>query len=118
MPEHIQVMYKLSPNYRHTYNSEFVAAFQKKECIEGGQTYPDMIRGWARDENKFRANIHGIYATASLNEYMVYVAMMLCRIFWRKDPFHFNADWTPFLEEVSEGRSFNWHKILSDNLTS
>jgi hypothetical protein len=49
---------------------------------------------------------------------MVYLAMMLCRLFGRKDPFHFNADWTPFLEEVSEGRSFNWHKILSDNITS
>jgi hypothetical protein len=117
-PEHIQVMYKLSPNYRHTFNSEFLAEFQRKECIEAGQTYPDMIRGWARDENKFRADLHGIYATASLNEYMVYVAMMLCRLFGRKDPCHFHADWTPFLEEVSEGRSFNWHKILSDNLTS
>jgi hypothetical protein len=36
-PEHIQVMYKLSPNYRHTFNSEFVAEFQRKECIEAGQ---------------------------------------------------------------------------------
>jgi hypothetical protein len=88
-PEHIQVMYKLSPNYRHTFNSEFVAAFQQKECVEGGQTYPDMIRGWARDENKFRANEHGIYATASLNEYMVYLAMMLCRLFGRKGSFSF-----------------------------
>jgi hypothetical protein len=117
-PEHIQVMYKLSPNYRHTFNSEFLVAFQRKECIEAGQTYPDMIRGWARDENKFRADLHGIYARASLNEYMVYVAMMLCRLFGRKDPCHFKADSTPFLEEVSEGCSFNWHKILSDNLTS
>jgi hypothetical protein len=117
-PEHIQVMYKLSPNYRHTYNTDFVAAFKIKECVEGGQTYPDMIRGWARDENKFRANEHGIYATTSLNEYMVYLAMMLCRLFGRKDPFHFNADLTPFLEEVSEGCNFNWHKILSDNISS
>jgi hypothetical protein len=76
-----------------------------------------MIRGWARSEAKFRADAHGIYASASLNEYMVYAAMMLCRLFERKDPCHFHADWTPFLEEVSEGRSFNWHKILSDNLT-
>jgi hypothetical protein len=49
-PEHIQVMYKLSPNYRHTFNAEFLAEFQRKECIEAGQTYPDMIRGWARSE--------------------------------------------------------------------
>jgi hypothetical protein len=115
-PEHIQVMYKLSPNYKHTFNAEFLAEFQIKECVEAGQTYPDMIRGWARCEAKFRADAHGIYASASLNEYMVYAAMMLCRIFRRKDPYHFHAHWTPFLEEVSEGRSFNWHKILSDNL--
>jgi hypothetical protein len=116
-PEHIQVMYNLLPNYRHTFNSEFFE-FQRKECIEAGQTYPGMIKGWARDENKFRVDLHGIYATASLNEYMVYVEMMLCRIFGRKDPCHFHANWTPFLEEVSEGHSFNWHKILSNNLTS
>jgi hypothetical protein len=117
-PKHIQVMYKLSPNYRHTFNKEFVAAFQQKECVEGGQTYPDMIKAWARDPNKFTANEHRIYVTASLNEYMVYLGMMLCRLFGRKDHFHFNADWTPFLEEVSEGRSFNWHKILSNNIAS
>jgi hypothetical protein len=35
-PEHIQVMYKLSPNYRHTFNDEFVVEFQRKECVEGG----------------------------------------------------------------------------------
>ena len=76
-----------------------------------------MIRGWARSEAKFRADTNGIYATTSLNEYMVYIAMMLCRLFRRKDPCHFHADWVPFLEEVSEGNGFNWHKILSDNLT-
>jgi hypothetical protein len=110
-------MYKLSPKHKHTFNAEFLAEFQRKECIEADQTYPDMIKGWARSEEKFRADSHGIYAIASLNEYMVYVAMMLCRHFERKDPCRFHADWVPFLEEVSEGNSFNWHKILLDNLT-
>jgi hypothetical protein len=116
-PEHIQVMYKLSPNPKHIFNAEFLAEFQRKECIEAYQTYPDMIKGWERCVEKFRADSHGIYATASLNEYMVYVAMILCRLFGRKDPYHFHADWVPFLEEVSEGNSFNWNKKLSDNLT-
>ena len=31
-PKHIQVMYKLSPNYRHTFNVEFVVEFQKGMC--------------------------------------------------------------------------------------
>jgi hypothetical protein len=43
-PEHIQVMYKLSPIHKHTLNSEFLAAFQQKECVEGGQTYSDIIK--------------------------------------------------------------------------
>jgi hypothetical protein len=110
-PEHIQVMYKLSPNHKHTLNSEFLAAFQQKECVEGGQSYSDMIKEWVRDKNKFRADAHGIYATASLNDYMRYLAMMLCRLYGKKDSNHFSAEWTPFLEEVSEGHSFNWHKI-------
>jgi hypothetical protein len=33
-PEHIQVMYKLSPKHKHTFNAEFLAEFQRKECIE------------------------------------------------------------------------------------
>jgi hypothetical protein len=117
-PEHIQVMYKLSPNHKHTLNSEFLAAFQQKECVEGGQSYPDMIKEWVRDKNKFRADAQGIYATASLNDYMRYLVMMLCRLYGKKDSNHFSAEWTPLLEEVSEGRSFNWHKILSDNITT
>ena len=76
-----------------------------------------MIKGWARSEANFRDDSHGIYSTSSLNKYMVYVAMMLCRLFGRKYPCHFHADWVTFLEEVLEGNSFNWHKILSDNLT-
>jgi hypothetical protein len=117
-PEHIQVMYKLPTNHKHTLNSEFLAAFQQKECKEAGQSYSDIIRAWARDENSFKAHAQGVYATASLNDYMRYLAMMLCRLFGKRDSNHFYAEWTPLLEEVSEGNSFNWHKILSDNIAS
>jgi hypothetical protein len=47
---------------------------------------------------------------------MVYVAMMLCRLFGKKSPTHFPAEWPPLLHEAAEGYSFNWNKILSDNL--
>jgi hypothetical protein len=47
---------------------------------------------------------------------MVYVAMMLCRLFGKKNPYHYLVEWVPFLEEASEGYSFNWDKILSDNI--
>jgi hypothetical protein len=110
-------MYKLSPNPKYIYNAEFIAEFQRKDCTEADLTYPNLIKGWWRCPSKFRADTHKNYATAYLNEYMVYVAMMLCRLFGKKNPYHFPADWVPFLEEASEGYSFNWSKILFDNLT-
>jgi hypothetical protein len=115
-PEHVQVMYKLSPSPKYIYNKDFVSDFQRKECFESDQTYPGIIKDWWRNEAKFRADTHGIYATASLNEYMVYVAMMLCRLFGKKSPTHFPAEWVPLLHEATEGYSFNWDKILSDNI--
>jgi hypothetical protein len=48
---------------------------------------------------------------------MVYISMMLCRLFGRKSPTHFPAEWVPIIHEVAEGYTFNWGKILSDNLT-
>ena len=85
-------MYILSPNPKYIYNVEFIAEFQRKECTESYQTYPDIIRGWWGVPTKFRADIHGKYSIASLNEYMVYVAMMLCRLFGKKIPTHFPVE--------------------------
>jgi hypothetical protein len=65
---------------------------------------------------KFRADTHNVYAIASLNEYIVYVDMMLCRLFRKKSPTDFPAEMVPLLHEATEGYSFNWNKILSDNL--
>jgi hypothetical protein len=47
---------------------------------------------------------------------MVYVAMMLCRIFGNKSPTHFPAEWVPLLHEAPKGYTVNWNKILLDNL--
>jgi hypothetical protein len=91
-------MYKLSPNPKYIYNAEFLAEFQRKECTEVDRTYPDLIREWWRCPSKFRADTHGVYATTSLNEYMVYVAIMLCRLFGKNNPCHFPTEWVPFLE--------------------
>jgi len=44
------------------------------------------------------------------------VAMMLCRLFRKKSPTHFPTEWVPLLHEATEGYSFNWNKIISDNL--
>jgi hypothetical protein len=110
-------MYKLSHVSKYIYNAEFVEEFQRKECIELDQTYPGIIKDCWGIPTKFRANTHGIYATTPLNEYMVYIEMILCRLFERKILTHFPAEWLPIIHKVAEGYTFNWGKILSDNLT-
>jgi hypothetical protein len=115
-PEHIQVMYQLSPTFKHSYNAAFLREFDKEECSEGVNNYPDLIKYWWAHTKKFRANTHGIYTTASLDSHIMYVAMMLCRIFGREKSSHFLLSWVPIMHEVAEGFSFNWSKILSDSL--
>jgi hypothetical protein len=75
----------------------------------------DLIKDWWGHPEKFRADTHDIYATTSLEAHMIYVAMMLCRLFGKKDSTHLLA-WVPIMHEVAEGYSFNWAKMLSDNL--
>jgi hypothetical protein len=115
-PKHIQVMYKLSSCPKYIYNKYFISEFQRKECFESDQTYSDIVKDWWRNKEKFKANTHGVYATSSLNEYMVYVVMMLCRCFGKESPTHFPVEWVPLLHEAAEGDNFNWDKILSDNI--
>jgi hypothetical protein len=115
-PEHIKVMYKLSLIFKYSYNVEFIMEFDQQECTQYGKNYTDLIKKWWGHPEKFRADTHGIYATTSLDAHMIYVAMMLCRIFGKKDSSHFLLAWVPIMNEVAEGYSFNWAKMLSDNL--
>jgi hypothetical protein len=59
------------------------------------KNYPDLIKEWWGHPEKFRADTHDIYATTSLDAHMIYVAMMLCRIFGKKDSSHFLLAWVP-----------------------
>jgi hypothetical protein len=118
LPEHIQVMYKLSPAFKHSYNTSFLKEFDKEECLGGVKNYPDLIKDWWACPKKFRANTHGIYATASLDSHMMYVAMMLCRLFGRENSTHFLLSWVSIMHEVAKGFSFNWAKILSNSLAN
>jgi hypothetical protein len=96
--------------------SSFLTEFDEEECTQGGKNYPDLIKNWWARPEKFRADTHGIYATASLDAHMMYVAMMLCRLFGKETSAHFLLSWVPIMHEVAEGFSFNWAKILSDSL--
>jgi hypothetical protein len=42
--------------------------------------------------------------------------MMLCRLFGRKNHAHFIVEWVSIINEAAKGYTFNWGKMMSDNL--
>jgi hypothetical protein len=109
-------MYKLSSEPKYTYNSSFLLDFEWKECTECGRTGHDIIKTWWGNPSKFKTDAHGIYSTTSLDAHFLYISMMLCQLFGRKNPTHFTVEWVSIIHEVVEGYTFNWEKMLSDNL--
>jgi hypothetical protein len=116
-PKYIQVMYKLSSEPKYTYNSTFILDFERRECTQYGRTNHDIIKTWWGNTTKFKTDAHGIYSTSPLDAHILYIAMMLCRLFGRKNPAHFIVEWVSIINEVAEGYTFNWEKMLSDNLS-
>jgi hypothetical protein len=59
-----------------------------------------------------------MYSTTSLDSHILYIAMILYRLFGKKNPTHFSIKWVDIMNEVVEGYTFNWAKMLSDNLAT
>jgi hypothetical protein len=108
-------MYKLYNNPRYVYNAPFVMKFEKDECTSYERIVHDIVKTWWGNENKFKADIHGIYSTTSCDAHIMY-AMMLCRLLGKKIPSHFIVEWVPIIHEVAEGFTFDWGKLMYDNL--
>jgi hypothetical protein len=115
-PEHIQAMYKLPATSEYILGKEFFAEFKEKECKEFDKTLPGLIKDWVSRPSTFRVNNEGVYSISSLEPNYRYVAMMTCRLFGSEDTAHFFVQWVPLIFRVAEGSTFNWAKILSDNL--
>jgi hypothetical protein len=109
-PKHVQVIYKLSPTFKHSYNVDFLKKFEEEEYPEGINNYPDLIKDWWARPEKFRADTHGIYTTTSLDSHMLYVVVILYRIFGSENSSHFLLSWVPIMHEVAKGFSFNCPK--------
>jgi len=106
-PEDIQVMYKLSSKPKYTYNSSFILKFEEEECIKYDRTNYDIIKTWWGNPTKFKYDANGIYSTTSLDAHIMYISMMLCRIFGKKNPTQFTIEWVPIIHEVVEGFTFD-----------
>jgi hypothetical protein len=52
----------------------------------------------------------------SFDVHMLYVAMMLYRLLKKKSSTHLLVEWVAIMNEVAEGYTFNWAKMLSNNL--
>jgi hypothetical protein len=115
-PEHLQVMYKLSTTPNFIYNASFLVDFDKKECAQYGKNLPDLIKDWYSRPEKFRVDSHGIYTVSALEPHIMYIAMMMCRLYGKENTTHFFLPWVPIMHTVAEGYSFDWAKILSDSL--
>jgi hypothetical protein len=102
-PEHLQVMYKLSPAPNSTYNASFLVDFDKKECVQYGKNMPDLIKDWYSLLEKFRADSHGAYTVSSLEPHIMYTVMMMCRLYGRENTAHFLLQWVPIMHKVAEG---------------
>jgi len=115
-PKDIQVMYKLTPNRKYTYNASFIMKLENDECTKYGRTIHDIVKSWWENQNKLKTDSEGIYSTTSCDAHIMCIAMMLCRLHGKKKHAHFIVDWVPIIHEVAKGFAFDWGKLLSDNL--
>jgi hypothetical protein len=68
---------------------------------------PDLIKDCYSRPEKFRADSHGIYVVSSLEPHMMYITMMMCRLYGRENTAHFSLPWVPIMHTVSDGYSFD-----------
>jgi hypothetical protein len=109
-------MYKLFATPKYTYNTTFLLEFERKEFIQYDRSGHDIINSCRGHPEKYKTEAHGMYSTTSLDAHILYIAMMLCRLFGKNNRAHLSIEWVAIMNEVDEGYTFNWAKMLSDNL--
>jgi hypothetical protein len=58
--ENLQVMYKISPTPKYTYNVTFLLEFERKECTKYGRNGHDIVKNWWGHLEIFKFNAHGM----------------------------------------------------------
>ena len=109
-------MYKLSLISNFIYNVNFLVDFNKKECDQYRENLLDLIKYWCSLPENFIADSHGIYPVVTLEPHIMYIAMMMCRLYEKENTTHLSLSWVPIMHSVAEGYYFDWAKILSDSL--
>jgi len=91
-------------------------SLRKRNVYNTTRVISEKFRSWWGHPEKFRSGAHGMYATTSLYVHMIYVDMMLCRLFGKNIPTHLTVGWVSIMHKVVEGYTFNWDRMLSDKL--
>jgi hypothetical protein len=100
------VMFKLSSVSNFVYDANFLVYFNKKEYDQYGKNLPDLIKDWYSRPEKFKADSHGIYPVVALEPHVMYITMMMCRLYGKKNTTHLFLQWVPIIHTVAEGYSF------------
>jgi hypothetical protein len=98
--EHLQVMYKFSPIFNFAYNANFLVYFNKKECDQYGKNLTNLIKYWYSQPEKFRVNSHGIYLVVALEPHIMYIEIMMCRLYEKENTTHLFLSWVPIIHTV------------------
>jgi hypothetical protein len=117
-PEHLQAMYKFSPTPNFSHNVSFWKVLSGRNASNMDRNLSDLIKDWVSHPAKFRADGNGVYSISSLEPQFKYIEMMTCRLYGKEDTTHCFLPWVPMIHTVIEYCSFDWAKLLSDNLTS
>jgi len=90
--------------------------FDRKECAQYGRNLPDLIKDWCSCPEKFRPDNDGTCVVSSLEPHMMYISMMMCRLYGKENNAHFFLPCVPIMHTMENGYSFDSSKILSNNL--
>jgi hypothetical protein len=75
--------------------------------VQYARSCHNIIRSWWGHLKRIRIDTHGIYSTMSLDTHMVFVAMMICRLFEKRIPTHLLVEWVSIMNEIAEDFTFN-----------
>jgi hypothetical protein len=82
-------MYKLSSKPKYTYNLSSILKFEDEECTTYDRTIRDIVKSRWGNQSKFKYDTHGVYSTTSCDGHIMYISMILCKMFGRKNFAHF-----------------------------
>ena len=94
-------MYNL-PEPQNKYDSQFIQKFMQEN-----KNPATVIKEWINDPNWHKHDDKVMYSVASLKIPYSQMVAMMCRLFGSVNTNKFKENWTPLIEETSDGYILN-----------